>query len=112
MSAGQLRKDSAVFDGRTDRLTMKHSGIEAVQLRWINNVLVFRTVQTKPKTTKISTGKPVANKTGCGDNYDNEATGNDPMDYSITEDSVTISKPVAICDSDNKAPIPNYTKKS
>jgi len=48
MCAGQLRKDGAVFDGRTDQLKMKHSGIEAAQLRWINNVLVFKTA--RPKT--------------------------------------------------------------
>jgi hypothetical protein len=45
MSAGQLRADGAVLDGCTDRLVMKHSGIEAAQLNWVNNVLAFKIAQ-------------------------------------------------------------------
>ena len=46
MSAGKLRADRAVLDGCTDRLIMKHSGIEAAQLTWVNNVLAFKSARS------------------------------------------------------------------
>lgn len=123
MSAAQLRKDGAVFDGFTDRLKMKHSGIEAAQLQWIDNVLVFKTVQQKAhQITKIFPGKLATNnisndnyETGGqnhDENYDYEAVRGDPTVSDNSEAIITgTNKSVAVCDIENETPIPECEKK-